>query len=261
MSTLQELFGLQGRTALVTGASSGLGVEFAHGLAEAGADVALLARRRDRVEAVAESVRAHGAQCLALQGDVTDEAQVDAALERITEELGGLDILVNNAGVAPFGRAEKHTAEQWREALEVNVTAAFRLSQKVLPLMEQRGGGRIVNVSSVLGSVANSVFPTVAYGTSKGAVEMMTRQLAVEWAPRGITVNCVAPGWFPTEMNTDPRYGDVHPKYKEKMIECLPMGRLGETGELKGALIYLASPAGRYVTGTTLVVDGGWLAW
>jgi len=262
MEPLQELFGLKGKTALVTGASAGLGAELARGLALAGAGVALLARRADRLAEVAAGLEALGARCLAVPADVTREADLDAALARVAAELGPVDILVNNAGIAPFGPAEQQTAADWHEALSVNVTAAFLLSQRVGAAMIARGGGgRIINISSVMGSLGNSIYPTVSYNASKGALTNLTRHLAVEWAPHGITVNAVAPGWFPTEMTVDPRHGDVHPRHKARMEQRTPMGRLGRPGELMGAVIYLASPAAAYVTGAVLPVDGGWMAW
>lgn len=261
MDKLQEMFGLKGKTALVTGASSGLGVEFARGLAAAGANVALMARRLERIEALAGELNALGIKCVPVKADVSDEAQVEGGLAEIEEKLGAVDILVNNAGIAPYGKAENHPLDEWESALQVNLTAVFRLCQMVGGRMIKDGRqGRIINLSSVVGFVANPIFPTVAYTASKGAVELLTKQLAVEWAPHKITVNAIAPGWFPTEMNVDPRHGDITPKHKARMLERIPLGRLGNPEELQGALIYLASPASAYVTGTTLVVDGGWLA-
>ena len=262
MNGLQQLFGLEGKTALVTGASSGLGVEFAKGLALAGAQVAILARRKERLDQVAAEIEQEGGRCLAVQVDLTDEAGMDEALGKVTEGLGPVDILVNNAGVAPLGRAENHPREQWDTVLAVNLTAPFLLSQRVAREMIARGeGGRIINISSAVGEVANSIFRSVGYAAAKGGVSNMTRQLAVEWAKHGITVNAIAPSWFLTEMNMDPRYGDVKPEFKAKMEALTPMGRLGKPGELMGAVIFLASPAASYVTGTVLSVDGGWLAW
>ncbi len=263
MRTLQDLYGLKGKIALVTGASSGLGVEFARGLAIAGADVALVARRKERVDAHAVELRALGVRALAVQADLTDDAQLERAVQEVEQGLGPVDILVNNAGIAPLGPAENQTREQWDSVLAVNLTAVFRLSQRVGRSMIQRGqGGRIVNISSITGSQAgNPIFATVGYVASKAGVDGLTRHLAIEWAKHNITVNAIAPAWFPTEMNRDPRFGDVHPKYKARMIERTPMGRLGRPGELMGAVVFLASPAASYVTGVTVPVDGGWLAW
>lgn len=260
--TLQDLFGLSGKAALVTGASSGLGVEIAKALALAGADVAVLARRRDKLQDVAREVEASGVRCHAVAADVTEWTQLERAVSEVEQALGKIDILVNNAGIAPLARAEKMPRDQWDDAIAVNLTAPFLLAQRVARgMIERREGGRIVNIASAVSGVANSVYPTVSYAASKAGLVNLTRQLAVEWARFDITVNAIAPGWFPTEMSIDPRYGDVHPKYKEKMEQLTPLGRVGREGELMGAVIYLASPSSSFVTGTVLAVDGGWTIW
>ena len=262
LADLERLFGLRGKVALVTGASGGLGKEFATGLAMAGADVAIVARRLARLQAVAAELADFGVRAHPVQADLQHEAQVEAAIRNVHDTLGPIDILVNNAGIAPVGRAERHDLEKWRQTLDVNLTAVFLCCQHVGRRMIERGeGGRIINISSVLGEGANSVHRTVGYAATKGAVTNLTRQLAVEWAPHGITVNALAPSWFPTDMITDPRLGRVRDEQRARMEQCTPLGRLGREGELLGAIIYLASPAASYVTGAVLHVDGGWRAW
>jgi gluconate 5-dehydrogenase len=262
MDALKTWFGLHGKRALVTGASSGLGVAFARGLAQAGADVAIVARRTERLEALAKEIEGLGVRCLPVGADLTDDAQLAAAVQAVETGLGGVDILLNNAGIADLGRPEKLSAADWDRVLAINLTAVFRVTQAVARGMIARGqGGRIVNISSLVGQLGNSIFPTAAYAASKAGVNGITRQLAIDWAQHGITVNAIAPGWFPTEMNIDPRHGDIHPKYKQRMIELTPLGRLGTPEELVGAVVFLAAQAGSYVTGQILSVDGGWSAW
>ena len=262
MSSLEALFGLKGKVALVTGASGGLGVEFAKGMAIAGADVAILARRKDRLQATAKEIEAMGVRCLPVVADVGDEAQLDRAVQEVLQAFGRIDVLVNNAGVADVSKPETEKREVWEHTLHINLTAPFLLCQRVARDMIARGeGGRIINIGSVTCVVANSIMPTIAYTASKGGVAMLTKQLAVEWAQHKITVNSIAPGWVPTDMNRDPRFGDIKPAYKERMEALTPLHRLGAEGDLMGALIYLASPAASYVTGSVLIVDGGWSAW
>ena len=262
LADLERLFGLRGKVALVTGASGGLGKEFARGLAMAGADVAVVARRLERLQETAAELAGFGVRAHAVRADLRCAAQIEAAVDEVRDALGAVDILVNNAGIAPVGRAERHDLEKWRQALDVNLTAVFLCCQHVGRQMIERGeGGRIINISSVLGEGANSVHRTVGYAATKGAVTNLTKQLAVEWAPHGITVNALAPSWFPTDMITDPRLGRVHDDQRARMEQLTPLARLGREGELLGAVIYLASPSASYVTGTVLHVDGGWRAW
>lgn len=260
MDTIDQLFALRGRVALVTGASSGLGVEFAGALALAGASLALVARRADRLEAVAERLReAYGAQVRTFPADLGDRSATSAAFETAVAELGEIDILVNNAAVAPTGRAERQWPQDWEQTLELNLTAAFHCCLLAAASMRRGGrGGRIINVASIFGHLGSSLFRLSAYAASKGGLENLTRQLAVEWAGDGITVNAIAPAWFPSEMTAGSL---AREGIEEKMAAANPMGRIGRAGELQSACLFLASPASSYVTGAVIPVDGGYSAW
>jgi NAD(P)-dependent dehydrogenase (short-subunit alcohol dehydrogenase family) len=260
MDSLDSLFSLRGHLGLVTGASSGLGVECGHALAIGGADVALVARRADRVEALAAELREkYRVRTFATACDVTSDEEIDRALARIRAELGEIDILVNNAGISPTGPAEKFPRAQWDATIATNLTAPMILSQKVAArLIELGRPGRIINITSVLAAHGSAVYRLASYTATKGALANLTRQLAIEWARYGILVNAIAPGWIPTEATAG---GIAKPKWRERMETFTPMARLGEPAELRGAVIFLASPAASYVTGSTIAVDGGYQAW
>jgi NAD(P)-dependent dehydrogenase (short-subunit alcohol dehydrogenase family) len=260
-SNLQDLFGLAGYTAVVTGASAGLGIEFAHAVASAGARVVLTARRAERLETLSTELRAtYGTECLAVAADLGRADERERLFAEIDASFGGaVDILINNAGVAPTGRAEKQWPEAWNETLELNLNAAFHCCLLSRARMRRDGReARIVNVSSIFGHLGSSLFRLSAYAASKGAIENLTRQLAIEWASEGITVNAIAPAWFPSEMTAGSiaKAGVV-----DKMGAGCPLGRMGRPFELRTACLFLAAPASSYVTGTIVAVDGGYSAW
>ena len=262
MSALEELFGLRGRVAWVTGASSGLGAECARALAKAGARLAISARREEKLRDVAAELEALGAEVCIAPADVVERGAIEGALDRAESELGPVDVLVNSAGSVKLGRAERHTRDKWDETIELNLTSAFEQSQAVATRLIARGApGRIIHVSSVMGRGANPVHRAVSYSASKGGLDNLTRHLAMEWAGHGITVNAVAPSYFPSEMTIDPSHGDIAPDQKERMATFTPLGRVGRAGELETAIVFLAAPASTYVTGVVLPVDGGWTAW
>jgi gluconate 5-dehydrogenase len=260
MDSLAALFSLKGRVGLVTGASSGLGVEFAEALALAGADLALVARRADRLERVAADLRQRfGVRTATIPADLTVDADLDRVVEEARTKLGIVDVLVNNAGVALTGRAEAVKREAWENALAVNTTAPLMLSQRVARvLIDNKKPGRIINITSIYAHVGSSIYRMVSYAASKAALVNVTRQLAIEWARYGITVNAISPGWFPTEMNVE---GFAKGDHLARIEAFTPMGRIGRPGELRGALIFLASEAASYVTGSVVHVDGGYVAW
>jgi NAD(P)-dependent dehydrogenase (short-subunit alcohol dehydrogenase family) len=247
-----ELFDLTGRVALVTGASSGLGVQFAEVLAENGAAVALVARRLDRLSGVKARIEAAGGRAIAVEADVLDRAAMVRAFDVVEAAFGTVTVLVNNAGVAHAGRAVEMPDAEWRRVLATNLDAVFFWAQEGARRMLAAGKpGAIVNIASVLGfGVAKGV---VAYTTAKAGVVQMTKALGLELAFKGIRVNAIAPGWFVTDLNRDFLEGEAGDKLKREV----PVGRFGEDGDLDGALLLLASDAGRYMAGTTIVVDGG----
>jgi NAD(P)-dependent dehydrogenase (short-subunit alcohol dehydrogenase family) len=260
MDSLDALFSLRGHLGLVTGASSGLGVECAHALAIGGADVAVIARRADRVEALAAELRGkYGVRSFATACDVTDDDAIVRMLAEVRGALGEIDILVNNAGISPTGPAEKFPRKDWDATLATNLTAPMVLSQKVAArLIELGRPGRIINITSVLAAHGSAVYRLASYTAAKGALANLTRQHAIEWARYGILVNAIAPGWIPTEATAG---GIAKPKWRERMETFTPMARLGLPEEIRGAVIFLASPAASYVTGATIAVDGGYQAW
>lgn len=250
-----SLFDLTGRVAVVTGASSGLGVTFAEGLAEAGADVVLAARRTDRLEVVAERIRAAGRRALPVTCDVTEPEQVEEMTERAVAEMGRIDVLVANAGSVPegFSMPERLPVALFEQSVRVNLVGTWTTCQSVGRRMLAQGSGSIVVISSVTGAAGVPHFPP-AYQSSKAALINIAQQLAASWADRGIRVNAISPGWFPSEM-TDAVLSA--PVWRARVEGQAPLGRTGRPEELMGALLLLASDAGSYITGANIPVDGG----
>ena len=250
-----ELFSLEGRVAVVTGASAGLGAGLAEGLAAAGARVVLAARREDRLRELAERLGATGQEALAVACDVTDEASIDGLVSKTLDRFGRVDVLVNNAGITDVVRAEDETLDGFDRVLDVNLRGLFVCAQRFGRCMLDRGSGTIVNVASMLGLVGSGQVPQASYAASKGGVVNLTRELAAQWARKGVRVNALAPGWFASEMTAEMFESE---RSQEWMRNRSPMGRPGREGELVGALLFLASDASSFVTGQTLAVDGGW---
>lgn len=258
MAHIQELFSLRGRVAVVTGGSRGLGLEIAHGLGEAGATVIVTARRQEWLGAAEAELQTAGLEASAVICDVADADSVQALAETVLAQHAGVDILVNAAGISWGASAETMQVERWRAVMDVNATGVFLCCQAFGRGMLGRGSGRIVNVASVAGLVgqAADVMDAVGYTASKGAVVAFTRDLAVKWAARGVTVNAVAPGFFPTRMTRG-----LIDDHADRLAATNPMGRIGRPGELKGVVTFLASDAASYMTGQILAVDGGMVAW
>lgn len=249
MSVLDR-FRLDDRVAIVTGASSGLGVAFAQALAEAGADVVLAARRVDKLEQTAELVRAAGRRAVTVETDIADPDQAQRMVDTAVEELGKVDILINNAGIGTAVPATKETPDQFRRVIDINLNGSYWAAQAVGRIMQP--GSAILNISSVLG-LTTAGLPQAAYAASKAGVIGLTRDLAQQWGTRkGIRVNAIAPGFFQTEM-TD----DYQPGYLDSMKPRIVLGRTGDPAEIAATAVWLVSEAAAYVTGQTIAVDGG----
>ena len=247
-----ELFDLGGRVALVTGASSGLGARFAEVLAANGAAVGLVARRRDRLAEVKSRIDAAGGRSVAVEANVLDRTAVNRAFDAVEAAFGTVTILINNAGVVHSNRAVDMPETEWRRVLGTNLDAVFFCAQEAAKrMLAASKPGAIVNIASILGfGVAKGV---VAYATAKAGVVQMTKALGLELAFKGIRVNAIAPGWFVTDLNRDYLTSEAG----DKLRRDIPVGRFGQDGDLDGALLLLASDAGRFIAGTTIVVDGG----
>jgi gluconate 5-dehydrogenase len=253
----KQLFDLTGRVAIVSGGSMGLGRQMAEGLAEMGANLVLCARKKERCEAAAESLRHLGVEVLALGCDVKDKSSIDDVVEKTLARFGRIDILINNAGVSWGAPIEEMTLDQWDKVLSTNLTGTFLFCQAVAKPMTAQKSGKIINIASVAGLGGGSAeLQAIGYHASKGGVIAFTKDLACKWAQHNIQVNAIAPGWFPTHMSEW-----VIEHRKESLLSKIPLGRFGSDHDLKGAAIFLASNASSYVTGHVLVVDGGQTAW
>jgi gluconate 5-dehydrogenase len=253
-----ELFDLSGTTAIVTGGATGIGRQMAQALAEVGANIVLCARKVERCEQAAAELAELGVRTLAMRCDVREPDQVQAVVVAARETFGRIDVLVNNAGTVWGAPPEDTPLEGWKKVIDVNLTGVFLFSQAVGRTMIEDGGGKIVNIASVagLGGAPPEVMNAIPYNASKGGVIAFTRDLACKWARQGINVNAIAPGWFPSDMS---RY--VLDAQGESLTNHIPLRRFGGEDDLKGAIVFLASHASDYVTGHTLVVDGGESAW
>jgi len=250
-----QLLSLEGKTAVVTGGTSGIGRAISLGLADAGADVVATARRQNEVDQTAAEVEARGRKTVRMTSDVCNRATLETLLAAVLGSLGKVDILINCAGRIKRAPTVDFPEEEWTSILDTNLTGTLRACQVFGPHMLGRGYGRIINISSLNSFVALS--EVAAYAASKAGVASLTRSLAVEWSKKGVTVNAIAPGVFRTDLNA--QLLDSTPRGQELLMRT-PMGRFGKTEELIGAAVFLASDSASFVTGQTLVVDGGFLA-
>lgn len=255
MSTpVSTLFDLSGKTALITGGSRGLGLQIAESLGEAGASLLITARKSDELAATAEQLISRGIDVQWVAADTSKPEEVQRVCDTAMSLLGHIDILVNNAGATWAMPAEEHSLEAWDKVMNLNVRSVFLMSQAVAnACMINRGQGRIINVASIAGLAGSTEARFIAYGTSKGAIVNFTRTLAAEWGRYGINVNAIAPGFFPSKMT----YGLIDDLGEDNMTSKVPLQRLGDDDDLKGAALLFASAAGKHITGQILAVDGG----
>lgn len=252
--TVQQLFDLSGKTALVTGGSRGLGWQMAQALGEAGARVLLASRKADDLETAAQALAAQGIDAQWVAADCADAAEIAGLVTQAQQRMGHIDILINNAGASWGAPAEQHPVQAWDKVMSLNVRGYFLLCQAVANGGMLERGGRIINLASIAGLAGNpSAMKTIAYNTSKGAVINFTRALAAEWGPRNITVNAICPGFFRTKMAEVL----IDAIGEDQMASRAPLRRLGDDEGLKGLTVLLASDAGKHITGQWLAVDGG----
>jgi len=256
MEQFLNLFSLAGKTAIVTGASKGLGRSMALALAQAGADVVVTARTLSLLEELAKVIEGYGRKALPLGCDVGNYDEVQEMVQIALRKMGKIDILINNAGMALDRSFKKLEYEEWNTHFRINLDSAFSACKAIGSHMVKRKSGKVINISSVLGTRAN--WNSLAYCTTKAALMQFTRVLAFEWARFGVNVNSIAPGYFKTEMS---EAMEQYPESKKMILEHIPFGRMGDPKEMDGLVIFLASRASDYLTGQTIFIDGGYLAW
>jgi len=255
MGGVLDQFRLSGRIAVVTGGSKGLGRAMALGLAEAGATVAVVSRTKGLIEETAAEIIRNGGEAIAIPADVKSEEDIERMTALVAGKYGRIDILVNNAGIGGSRKVVAMTVDEWSAMMDTNVRSIFLTARAVGKVMIRQRSGKVINISSVLGKGA--LPRSMHYGASKAAIIHMTKTLALEWAPFNIHVNCIAPGWFLTEMTKDQQEGES----EKFLIQRIPFGRFGKPEEMVGAAVFLASEASNYITGDTVFIDGGYSLW
>ncbi|MCL6570730.1 MAG: SDR family oxidoreductase [Bacillus sp. (in: Bacteria)] len=251
---VKDLFDLTGKIAIVTGGGRGLGKQIAEGFAEAGANVVVCSRKLEACVEVSEGLKRLGVDSFALKCDVTNPEDIKNVVERTVEKFGRIDILVNNSGASWGAPVEEMPLEAWKKVMDVNVTGTFLMSQAVGKVMLEQESGKIINIASVAGLKGSNpkYMNAIGYNTSKGAVITFTKDLAVKWGPRGIYVNAIAPGFFPTKMSKG-----LLDQGGQEILEGTPLRKFGSDNDLKGVALFLATPASDFITGDIVVVDGG----
>jgi NAD(P)-dependent dehydrogenase (short-subunit alcohol dehydrogenase family) len=258
MSHVKDLFNLQGRVSVVTGGATGLGLQMATALAEAGSNIVICSRKPENCEQAAREIEKIGVRALAFGCDVTKPDQVEAMKEATLKKFGRVDALINNAGRAWIAPPEELPLERWQQVFDLNVTAPFLCAQALGREMIKGKRGKIINIASIAGLVGRNprAYNSIAYGSSKGALVNFTRDLAVKWAQHNIQVNCICPGFFVTPLNQT-----LYEKNRENIDREIPLGRVGGADDLKGIAVLLASDASNFITGAIIPVDGGTVAW
>jgi 2-dehydro-3-deoxy-D-gluconate 5-dehydrogenase len=248
-----ELFDLRGKVAIITGGNGGIGLGMVRGLADAGADIAVVGRNEEKSKAAAAELAARGVRAIAVTADVTDKKAVTDMVERVARELGRIDILVNNAGINIRKPPHALEPEEWGSVIDTNLTSAFLCSKAAYPLMKAAGGGKVINIGSMMSIFGASFAP--AYAASKGGIVQYTRACANAWAPDNIQVNAILPGWIDTDLTRGARQqvSGLH----ERVLARTPAGRWGDIDDFAGITVFLASSASNFVTGTAIPVDGG----
>jgi gluconate 5-dehydrogenase len=258
MTSVKQLMDLQGRVSIVTGGATGLGLQMAIGLAEAGSNIVICSRKLENCEAAARQVEQLGVKALAVGCDVTKPNQVEAMKEAVLETFGRVDVLVNNAGRAWAAPPEETPIDRWQQVFDLNITAPFLCAQALGREMIKQKRGKIINIASIAGLVGRNpkAYSSIAYSASKGALVNFTRDLAVKWAQHNIQVNAICPGFFVTPLNQK-----LYEKKKENIDREIPLGHTGGPDDLKGMAVLLASDASNFITGAIIPVDGGSTAW
>jgi len=257
--SLLSQFTLKDKSAIVTGAARGLGVSFARGLAKAGCNLVITARDFESLRRVAEDLRQYGGEVIPLRSDVTESRDVDEMVDCAVRTFGRLDILVNNAGISAVAEAESMSRAQWQTVIDTNLSGLFYCAQAAARIMLGQGSGKIINIASMYGISASSYVSQASYVASKAGVLGLTRELAVEWAPRGLHVIALAPGFFRSDQTIWAFENDK--SLGEKLLAKVPMARMGSLEELEATMVYLASAASNYMNGQSLILDGGFLSW
>jgi NAD(P)-dependent dehydrogenase (short-subunit alcohol dehydrogenase family) len=257
--SLISQFSLAGKSAIVTGASRGLGISFARGLAKAGCNLVITARDLERLQRVAQDLEQYGRAVLPFKADATLVKDAEAVVDRAMEKFGRLDILVNNAGISAVAEAETMLPVQWQSVIDTNLTGLFYCAQSAARPMLRSGSGKIINIASMYGISASSYVSQASYVASKAGVLGLTRELAVEWSPRGLNVVALAPGFFRSDQTI--WAFEENKELGEKLLAKVPMARMGKLEELEATIVYLASAASDYMNGQALVLDGGFLSW